>query len=77
MTQDSLTDEVSEDLPLDLAKVKTTFVGMNTWIEEAPRLGEEVKFTVSGYVRKRGREHLESKPNREFVQIEVTSIDPL
>ncbi len=69
-------DEASEDSRL-MPMIHMSFVGINgEYSEEDFEIGQAVKFTVSGFVRKVGVEKLEDEdsPSRPFMQVKITGL---
>jgi len=68
--------EGSEDSRL-IPMTHMSFVGANgEYSEQDFEIGQAVKFTISGFVRKTGVEQLEDddSPTRPFVQVKITGL---
>ena len=64
-----------EQMEVEHGNVKLSFEAATDWLDEAPKLGEDVEFRLRGYVRRKGVEHLMDSGQREFVVVRVVGIE--
>ena len=75
-------DPTTDETPQLIETTKLAFAGLNGEypLDDALELGEPVRYTVTGYVKREGRELIEptsdseDRRSRPFAQIKITGI---